>query len=102
MHGDFAKTAASGVLGMLRDKGIAAGLVVDLGCGTGIWARELIRAGYSVLGCRHFAGHDSPGPQADTRGGIPAGIVSEGQSARVRCCHRDRGVFQLPFRQNEQ
>ncbi len=25
-------------------------LVVDLGCGSGIWARELLRAGYDVLG----------------------------------------------------
>jgi SAM-dependent methyltransferase len=25
-------------------------LVVDLGCGSGVWARELVRAGYDVLG----------------------------------------------------
>jgi SAM-dependent methyltransferase len=35
---------------MLRRGGIENGLVVDLGCGSGIWARELANAGYAVLG----------------------------------------------------
>lgn len=49
-HGDFARRAAPGVLALLRSRGIASGLVIDLGCGTGIWAQELLRAGYQVLG----------------------------------------------------
>jgi len=48
--GEFAKTSAPGLLEILRRNGIASGLVVDLGCGSGIWARELSRAGYEVLG----------------------------------------------------
>lgn len=48
--GDFAKTSAPWLLEMLRANGIQNGLVVDLGCGSGIWARELSRAGYDVLG----------------------------------------------------
>ncbi len=48
--GDFATRAAPGLLDMLRRSGIERGLVVDLGCGSGIWARALLQAGYAVLG----------------------------------------------------
>ncbi|MCI0691845.1 class I SAM-dependent methyltransferase [candidate division KSB1 bacterium] len=48
--GDFAKQAAPGLLEILRQNGIIAGLVIDLGCGSGIWAHELVEAGYEVLG----------------------------------------------------
>ena len=48
--GDFAKNAAPGLIEMLRKAGIASGLVVDLGCGSGLWARELASEGYDVLG----------------------------------------------------
>lgn len=49
-HGDFARDAAPGVLGLLRRAGIHEGLVVDLGCGSGIWAAALVDAGYDVIG----------------------------------------------------
>lgn len=49
-YGDFAKTSAPWLLELLRANGIDKGLVIDLGCGSGIWARELSRAGYDVLG----------------------------------------------------
>lgn len=48
--GSFASNAAPGLLSILRQCGIRSGLVVDLGCGSGIWARELVRAGYRVHG----------------------------------------------------
>lgn len=48
--GGFAKNSAPGLLEMLRQNGITDGLVVDLGCGSGLWARELSQAGYDVLG----------------------------------------------------
>lgn len=48
--GDFARGAAPFVLRRLREMGIDRGLVVDLGCGSGIWAVELLAAGYDVLG----------------------------------------------------
>jgi SAM-dependent methyltransferase len=35
---------------MMRRHGVDRGLVIDLGCGSGIWARELSTAGYDVLG----------------------------------------------------
>ena len=48
--GGFAEGAAPGLLKILRHGGVRDGLVVDLGCGSGIWARVLSRAGYDVLG----------------------------------------------------
>ena len=48
--GEFAESAAPGLLEILWRHGIEDGLVVDAGCGSGIWARELTRAGFDVLG----------------------------------------------------
>jgi SAM-dependent methyltransferase len=49
-YGAFAQTAAPGLLRRLERAGIRSGLVIDLGCGSGIWARALTDAGYDVLG----------------------------------------------------
>jgi SAM-dependent methyltransferase len=48
--GAFAEQSAPGLLALLRQHGIEKGLVVDLGCGSGIWARTLTGAGYDVFG----------------------------------------------------
>jgi SAM-dependent methyltransferase len=48
--GGWARDAAPFVLARLREAGIAEGLVVELGCGSGIVAAELLRAGYEVTG----------------------------------------------------
>jgi SAM-dependent methyltransferase len=49
--GAFARGAAPGLLAILRQRDATrGGLVIDLGCGSGIWARELATAGYEVLG----------------------------------------------------
>ncbi len=48
--GDFSSKSAPGLLEILHQKGIKNGLVVDLGCGSGIWAKALTQAGYDVLG----------------------------------------------------
>jgi SAM-dependent methyltransferase len=48
--GDFAERAAPRLLALFRKSGIRSGLVVDLGCGPGHWARRLTRAGYDALG----------------------------------------------------
>jgi SAM-dependent methyltransferase len=39
-----------GILEILDRNGIHDGLIVDLGCGSGLWARGLVDAGYRVLG----------------------------------------------------
>ena len=46
----FARKAAPGLLRLLRQNRILGGLVVDAGCGSGVWARELCDRGYEVLG----------------------------------------------------
>jgi len=48
--GDYARNSAPGLLEILREAQITTGLVVDLGCGSGIWARELSNDGYDVFG----------------------------------------------------
>jgi SAM-dependent methyltransferase len=48
--GDYARNSARGLLDILRRGGVTTGLVVDLGCGSGIWASELANAGYQILG----------------------------------------------------
>lgn len=48
--GDWAREAAPFVLARLREAGIDEGLVIDLGCGSGILAAELLAAGYEALG----------------------------------------------------
>lgn len=48
--GEFALRSAPGLLSLLRRNGVDHGLVVVLGCGSGIWARQLGFAGYDVVG----------------------------------------------------
>ena len=47
---DFVRDAVPGLLRILRGNRIIRGLVIDLGCGSGIWARALTSAGYDVMG----------------------------------------------------
>ena len=46
----FVTKAAPGLLRLLGQNRIGGGLVIDAGCGSGVWARELTRRGYDVLG----------------------------------------------------
>jgi SAM-dependent methyltransferase len=46
----LAETAAPVIVRLLDGAGLAGGLVVDLGCGSGITSRALTDAGYEVLG----------------------------------------------------
>ena len=48
--GGVARDAALFLMTALRDRGIGEGLAVDLGCGSGILAREMTDAGFDVLG----------------------------------------------------
>ncbi|HEV7237999.1 MAG TPA: methyltransferase domain-containing protein [Thermoanaerobaculia bacterium] len=47
---EFAESAAPGLLEILWRHGVRDGLVVEVGCGSGILAHELTRAGFDVLG----------------------------------------------------
>jgi SAM-dependent methyltransferase len=48
--GGFAQAAAPVLVDALKAGGIDQGLVIDLGCGSGILARAIYQAGYDVLG----------------------------------------------------
>jgi len=48
--GGFAEASAPGLLRTLAEAGVNDGLVVDLGCGSGIWAQRLVEDGYDVFG----------------------------------------------------
>jgi SAM-dependent methyltransferase len=48
--GDHALRSAPGILEILDQNELRQGLVVDLGCGSGLWAQELAKAHYDVLG----------------------------------------------------
>jgi SAM-dependent methyltransferase len=49
-YGDFASKAAPEWLSILKREGIRKGTIVDLGCGSGIWARAAEQAGFHVTG----------------------------------------------------
>lgn len=42
--------ALPGILAILKQQGLQEGLIVDLGCGSGLSAEAFVRAGYRVLG----------------------------------------------------
>lgn len=46
----FAQSSAPQLLRMFQDAGLRSGTVVDLGCGSGIWAGQLHQAGYRAIG----------------------------------------------------
>jgi SAM-dependent methyltransferase len=48
--GGYARSAAPVLLGALRQAGAERGLVIELGCGSGILSAEIAAAGYDVLG----------------------------------------------------
>lgn len=48
--GDFSRAACPGLLRILRQAGIRRGTLVDLGCGSGLWARAAGDAGFTVIG----------------------------------------------------
>lgn len=48
--GNLARHAAPVLLDGLRQRGVDRGLVIDLGCGSGILAQALVAAGYDILG----------------------------------------------------
>lgn len=49
-HGDYALKSAPGILNILAQNNIREGLVVDLGCGSGLSALEFTKAHYRVIG----------------------------------------------------
>lgn len=48
--GGFARGSTPGLLKHLHEAGIHDGRIVDLGCGSGVWAKALVDAGFEVVG----------------------------------------------------
>jgi SAM-dependent methyltransferase len=46
----FARKSADGIVQVLRESGFTSGRVVDLGCGSGVWAQRLLDEGFDVTG----------------------------------------------------
>lgn len=82
-YGGFALNNAAGFLRHLRDCGVESGCVVDLGCGSGLWARALVDAGYSVVGI-----DQSSAMIALSRDRVPEGVFHRGSylTARIPPC----------------
>src|SRR5436853_872498 len=49
-YSEFARNAAPGIFDIFARYKIHDGLVVDLGCGSGLWAEQLIKRGFDVVG----------------------------------------------------
>lgn len=47
---EFVRQSADGILKLLRESGFSSGRVVDLGCGSGVWAKRLLDEGFDVTG----------------------------------------------------
>ncbi|MBD1932069.1 methyltransferase domain-containing protein [Trichocoleus sp. FACHB-69] len=60
---EYALKSAPGILEILERSNIREGLVVDLGCGTGLWAQELEKAHYRVLGVDISDSAIAPAPE---------------------------------------
>ncbi|MFT5355430.1 MAG: SAM-dependent methyltransferase, partial [Polyangiales bacterium] len=49
-HTDFVERSSPGLLALLAQGGLEEGFVVALGCGSGVWARNLVDVGFEVRG----------------------------------------------------
>lgn len=49
-HTDFIRRSSPGLLAILAQGGLEEGFVVNLGCGSGVWARKLVDVGFEVRG----------------------------------------------------
>ena len=93
---DFAANAAPHLLRILRRSGIKRGKLIDLACGSGIWARAAQRAGFTLLGvdsspamirlARRVAPHLSIRPR----------FIARVQISSLRRGHRAGRRLQLP------
>jgi len=48
--GQLAEQGGAEVLRLIQGRGVTSGTALDLGCGSGIWARQLSEAGFEVFG----------------------------------------------------
>jgi SAM-dependent methyltransferase len=77
--GDLAKRSAPEIIRLLRAYGIERGHVVEIGCGSGILARRLLDAGYSVTGIDRSAAMI-----ALARANAPRAVFRVGSLTRIK------------------
>ncbi len=82
--GASAREAAPGLLAILRRHGFFRGLVVDLGCGSGIWARSLTDAGFDVLGIDYSSSMIRSSRRRAPRGKFVVGSLFSASLPRCR------------------
>ena len=88
--GGMARAAGPVLVNALRKRGFDGGLVVDLGCGSGILSQAMAEAGYDVLGI-----DISPAMIALARERVPTGTfrvgsLGVGRPAALHRRHRRR------------
>ena len=76
--GGFARQAAREILRLFKKARIEEGLVVDLGCGSGIWASILLHEGYAAFGI-----DSSPDMIALARKRAPEATFREGSFLKI-------------------
>jgi len=94
---EYALGAAPGLLRLLRQSGVRSGLVTDLGCGSGRWARELNLAGYEVFGVDRSAAFIRMARRIAPGARFVVGSLASVELPALDG-HFDRGVCQLLLR----
>jgi SAM-dependent methyltransferase len=99
-HGDLVLKSIPSILDILVHSEIREGLVFDLGCGGGLWAREFTKVGYHVLGI-DISGNDQDRAQEGARSRVSGRIAVRGRHPYVLRCHGGQRSSQLPVRHGE-
>ena len=93
--GNFARAAAAVLVEMLHRSAISDGLVIDLGCGSGILSEAVSQAGYDVLGI-----DISPAMVAMARmhaaGRFSCRVAADRDASSFRCHCSGGRMHQLP------
>ena len=99
--GGFAREAGFGPGRRAQgERAFTEGLVLDLGCGSGILSAVVAAPGIALLGSTSLK-HDCPGPQARAARRVSGGVSALGQLAAL--CGGGGGwrVLELPFRSSQ-
>ena len=99
--GAFARQSAPGLLALLRQAGIENGRVIDLGCGSGIWAAALGRAGYDAYGIDSSRHMIALARRSRVRRDSRERFALEREASAVPCRHFARRMRELSVRREK-
>ena len=83
--GGFARAAAPVLVDRLHRTGITKGLVIDLGCGSGILSHAMSLAGYDILGIDISPSMIAMARQRGSAGRVSSGARCSRQNFLGRC-----------------